>query len=284
MTDYKPVYSGMELSRRIADCLEASAAQDYSPAERPRAILGLNDILQGRSERTVDHLLTELEKCEDPRLPAVLEDVQAFLRQKELLTVPYCKRPSRKRFAFEWMTGAEGRKLKVVDQKLYDRAAREGFPDDFFRESYFDHVTFYCLPKFADFLGSELHNCRFAVCSIRNASFILSHIDDTEFYSSILNHVDLCSAALTHTHFRDCELSNVMAQKIHMKRCSTIDCTMDGVDFAGAVLDGCTFDRITAGTIRLDYATITQGGATEEECRQSREAICRTLGAKEDAA
>ena len=284
MNQYKSVPSGLEIARRITDCLEAAAPQDYSPAERPRAIQGLNDILQGRSERTVDNLLAELEKCEDARLPAVREDIQAFLRQKELLTVPYGRRPSRKRFTFEWTTNTEGRKLKVINQKLYDRVAREGLPDDFFRESYFDHVTFYCLPRFADFLGSELHNCRFAVCGIRSASFIFSHIYDTEFYSCILNHVDLCSAALTHTHFRDCELSHVMAQKIRMKRCDTIDCTMDGVDFAGATLDGCTFGRITAGTIRLDYATITQGGATEEECRQSREAIYRTLGVKEAAA
>lgn len=284
MIDYKAVPSGLELSCRIADCLEASAPRGYAPNERPRAIRGLNDILQGRSTRSVDELLAELGKCEDIQLPALREDIRAFLRQKELLTVPYGKRPSRKRFTFKWMNGAEGRRLKIINQELYDRAAREGFPDDFFRESYFDHVTFYCLPKFADFLGSALYNCKFAVCRVTSASFIFSHIYDTEFYSSILNYVDFCSAALTHTHFRDCELSNVMAQKILMKRCNTIDCTMDGVDYAGAMLDGCTFGRITAGTIRLDYATITQGGATAEECSRNKKAIYEALGVKEAAA
>ena len=38
MTDYKAVPSGLELSRRIADCLEASAPRGYDPGERPRAI------------------------------------------------------------------------------------------------------------------------------------------------------------------------------------------------------------------------------------------------------
>ena len=284
MINYKAVPSGLELSRRIADCLEASAPRGYTPDDRSRAIRGLNDILQGRSTRPVDELLAELDTCGDTRLPAILEDVRAFLRQKELLTVPYDKRPSRKRFTFEWMNGVDERRLKIINQKLYDRAAREGFPTDFFRESYFDHVTFYCLLKFADFLGSELHNCKFAVCSVRSASFILSHVYDTEFYSSILNYVDLCGAVLANTHFQDCELSNVLAQKFLMKRCNTIDCTMDGVDYAGTILDGCTFGRITAGTIRLDWATITQTGATAEECYQNRKDVYRALGVKEAAA
>lgn len=34
----------------------------------------------------------------------------------------------------------------------------------------------------------------------------------------------------------------------------------------------------------LPYATITQSGATEEECRQNREAIYKALGVKEAAA
>lgn len=187
-------------------------------------------------------------------------------------------------YAYEYFPGPKGRRLKMIHQKLYDQFALEGFPPDFFRESYFNHVTFYCLPKFADFLGSELYNCKFAVCGIKSASFVFSRLYDTEFYSSILSYVDFCSSTLGHTHFQDCELSNVVAQKVQMRRCNTIDCTMDNVDFAGATLDGCSFGRITAGKIRLDYATITQGGATEEECRQNREAIYKALGVKEAAA
>lgn len=284
MNDYKAVSSGLEISRRIADCLEEAAAVSYLPNERTCAIRAVNDILQGRSTRTVEELLAELEKCGEGRIVSVRQDIQDFLRQKELLAQTYDKRWNGKQYTYERSQGIEGRRLKVIDQKLYDHAARQGFPPDFFRESYFDRVTFYCLPKFADFLGSELHNCKFAVCRITSVSFVLSHIYDTEFYSSILNHVDLCASALAHTRFRDCELSHVMLQTAKLKSCSTIDCTMDVVDYAGATLDGCSFDRVTAGTIRLDHAIITQGGATEEECRRNREAIYQALGIKEDAA
>ena len=284
MNDYKAVPSGLDISRRIADCLEAAAPMGYLPNERTRAIRAVNDILQGRSTRSVEELLTELEKCGEGKIKSVRRDIQDFLRQKELLAQTYDKRWNGKQYVFERSKGMEGRSLKVIDQALYDRAAQEGFPPDFFRESCFDQVTFYCLPKFADFLGSEIHNCKFAVCQVTSASFVLSRIYDTEFYSSILNHVDLCASTLAHTHFRDCELSHVMLQTAKLKSCSTIDCTMDGVDYAGATLDGCSFHRVTAGTIRLDHAIITQGGATEEECRQNRESIYQALGVKEKIA
>lgn len=283
MNEYKAVSSGMELSQRVADSLEAAAHREYQFGERVTALRAINDILQGRATRTADELLTELEKCGEQITP-LLQDIRDFLGQKELLTQIYDKPWNGKRYAFERRKGMEDRTLKVIDQRLYDRAARDGFPSDFFRESYFDQVTFYCLPKFADFLGAELHNCKFAVCRITSASFVFSHIYDTKFYSSILNYVDLCGSTLAHTHFRDCELSHVMMQTAKLKTCSTIDCTMDGVDYAGATLDGCTFNRITAGSIRLDYTTITQGGATEEECRQNRAAVYRALGVNEVAA
>ena len=284
MIDYKAVPSGLELSRRIADCLEASAPRGYDPGERPRAIQELNDILQGRSARSADELLAELDKCGDTWLPAVLGDVRAFLRQKALLTKPYHKRPSRKAFAFQWAKGSDGRKLKVIDQRLYDRAAREGFPANFFREASFDHVTFFCLPDKVDFCGSELHGCKFAVCRIGGISFGYSRIYDTEFYSSVLSHVDMYEATLAHTRFHDCELSHLMVQNATLKTCSTIDCTMDGVDYAGSTLDGCTFNRITAGAICLDWTSITQAGATAEECRQNKDAIYKALGVQEAAA
>lgn len=283
MSDYKAVPSGLEISQRAADCLEAAAPRGYQYNERARAIRAINDILQGRSARSADELLAELKKCGEQIVP-VLQDIRDFLRQKELLTRIYDKRWNGKRYVFERRKGAEGRTLKVIDQQLYDRAVRDGFPPDFFRESYFDQVTFYCLPKFADFLGSELHNCKFAVCRITSASFVLCHIYDTKFYSSVLNYVDLCGSVLAHTHFRDCELSHMMMQTAKLKICSTIDCTMDGVDYAGATLDGCTFGRVTAGTIRLDHATITQSGATGVECGQNREAVYRALGITEAVA
>jgi len=283
MIEYKAVPSGLELSCRIKQCLEDAAPREYQFGEGICAIRAINDILQGRSTRSVDELLAELEKCGDHIVP-LLQAVRNFLRQKELLMTPYVKRASRKPFTFQSCSVSEGRKLKVIDQMLYDRAAKEGFPINFFRESYFDHVTFYCLPDGVDFYGSELHNCKFAVCRVKGTSFGYSRIYDTEFYSSILSHADFYSTTLANTRFQDCELSHVMMQSAALKHCSTTDCTMDNVDYAGSTLDGCTFSRITAGAVCLDWTTITQGGATEEECRQNREAIYRVLRVKEAAA
>lgn len=64
-----------------------------------------------------------------------------------------------------------------------------------------------------------------------------------------------------------------------MKSCNIIDNLLDHINFNCATMDGCAFGRVSAEEIwNLDRATITQGGATQEECRQNREAIFRALG------
>lgn len=286
MNDYKAVLSGMKLSQRIVDCLEVAAPAEYQFDERAKAIRAANDILQGRSTRSVDELLAELEKCDTEQMENLRNSIRDFMRQMALLTQVYNKRCGNGQLKFNrCQNTADGTTLKVINQEIYDQAVKQGFSHDFFRYSSFNGVTFYCLPDHADFSMSELHNCKFAVCRISKATFSKAYISGAEFYSSVLNHVDFCGATLSYISFRDCELSHVMLQMAKLKVCSTIDCTMDGVDFAGATLDGCTFGRVTAGTIRnLNGAMITQGGATEEECRQNREAIYRALGIKEEAA
>lgn len=283
MNDYKAVHSGMELSQRIADSLENAAHREYQFGERVRALRAINDILQGRSARTVDELLAELEKYGEQIMP-LLQDIRDFQRQKDLLTQTYDKRWNGRRYVFERRKSMNGSALKVIDQKLYDRAARNGFPPDFFEESYFNQVTFYCLPDQANFYGSVFQSCKFAVCRMKGVSLSYTHIYDTEFYSSVLSHVDMYDSTLAHTHFRDCELSHVMVQTAKLKNCNTTDCTMDDVDYAGATLDSCSFSGITAGTICLEWTSITQAGATAEECRRNREAIYQALGVSGDAA
>lgn len=284
MFEYKPVPSGLAISQRVVDYLEAMSAEGYSPNNRTKAICAVNDILQGRSSRTAEELLTVLEQYSDGQLAPVQRDIRDFLKQKSLLGFSYDK-TSEKEYKFRPYSLPNGYSLKVIDQSLYDRAAKNGFPPNFFRDSYFDKVTFCCLPDYADFYGSELHNCNFAVCRVKGASFIGAHIYDTEFYTSVLNLADFFGATLAHTRFHDCELTHVTFNSARLKSCSTIDCTMDSINYSGAVLDGCSFGRVTAGTIRnLDGATITQGGASEEECRQNREAIYHALGVKEAAA
>ena len=189
MNDYKAVPSGLNISRRIADCLEAAAPAGYPPNERAHAIRAINDILQGRSTRSVEELLTELEKCGKDKIVSVRQDIQDFLRQNELLTQAYDKGSGDKQFLYKHRRES-GKNLKVIGQRIYDRAAKSGFPPDFFRESYFDNVTFYCLPDHADFYGSELSNCKFAVCRMKYTAFVGAQIYDTEFYSCVMNHLD----------------------------------------------------------------------------------------------
>lgn len=63
-----------------------------------------------------------------------------------------------------------------------------------------------------------------------------------------------------------------------MKSCHTIDCDLENISFLHTTLDGCSFGRVNAhGTSNLHTATITQGGATNEEVEQNRKAIFSAL-------
>lgn len=164
--------------------------------------------------------------------------------------------------------------MKVVNQRLYDSAAKTGFPGNFFRETYFDHVTFYCLPDCADFNFSCFSNCTFAVCWIKKANFDGTSISDSEFHSCAMQYVTFFTSHIANTHFHDSALKNVSFQKAYLKSCNTVDCKLDEVRFLYATLDGCFFSRVAAhGTRDLHTAVITQDGATAEEAERRREAI-----------
>lgn len=77
MNDYKAVPSGLELSRRVIERLEDAAPNGYQAGERVRAIRAVNDILQGRSTRTAEELLAELEQYGDGPLLDVCGDREA---------------------------------------------------------------------------------------------------------------------------------------------------------------------------------------------------------------
>ena len=101
MNDYKAVSSGLDISHRIVYCLESAAAMGYLPNERARVIRAVNDILQGRATRSAEELLVELEKCGEDRIVSVRQDIQDFLRQKELLTQVYDKNDGDKQFLYK---------------------------------------------------------------------------------------------------------------------------------------------------------------------------------------
>lgn len=279
--EYKKVLGTHQISIRAADLLEDMRPQLYNGANRAETVRTINDILQGRTERTVDAFLTGLRNTggDDyaPRVDEISRDIQAFLAQKALLSKPYNK-SSNKVYKYRSFDLDPKRPLKIVDQRLYDWAAKAGFPPNFFRETYFDGVTFYCIPDHTDFDSSRFSNCTFSVCRIREANFDGTSFTSSEFHSCAMQYITFFAAHITHTHFHDSTLKNVSFQKARLKSCNTVDCELDGVGFLDATLDGCFFGRVAAHGIRgLHTATITQGGASDKEVQRLRDSIFRGL-------
>lgn len=280
MSDYKPVKSSIEISKQIADILEAADPQTYNDMNRAQTARAVNDTLQGRGERPLGDLAAELtRKCSyyEGEVAAIFQEIRDFQAQKKLQAEPRWKY-SGKVYKFKMYDADPERPLKIINQALYDLAVKDGFPSDFFRSSCFDRVTFYCLPDDTDLNFSEFHGCTFAVCRISGVDFSSTRIYDSEFHSCQLCNVSFFNAGLAHTHFYDCALFQTSFVRAHLNRCNTIDCTMEGADFLNALLDGCTYGRVKARETReLHTALITQGGATVEECQRNRAAIFQAL-------
>ena len=215
MNDYKAVRSSLDISKSIAFYLEMSDPAAFRLGDRAGSIRTINDILQGRSEQTVEAMLADLEQKGGTyyagEIAVLRQNIQDFQRQKTMLTQSYSKSSS-KTYRFRTYDGGNGRSLKIVDQKLFDRAAKAGFPPEFFRKTYFDQVNIYCLPEHTDFYASIFQNCAFAVCRISDPSFIGASIYSSEFHSCVLEHADFFNASIAHTHFHDSVLSHVTFQ------------------------------------------------------------------------
>ena len=175
--------------------------------------------------------------------------------------------------------------MKVIDQDLYDQAAKAGFPAGFFQGSYFDQVTIYCLPDCQICVNSIFKSCKFNACRLAEVELWSSSLYDCELNSCLLQEVSLPGSFLSYTHFRDCDLQSLMLGDAHLRRCNVIDCTVTRLDFLDASLDGCSFGRISRGpdsaVLHLDTAAITQGGATVEECARNRAGIFHALGVQD---
>lgn len=281
MTRFQAVRSSAEISMSIADLLERTDPTQYNGANRAQTIREVNDILQGRSDLSFDVLYSILEqKCggEPGQVEKIKRDAEAFCRQKLCRTLRYTMSGSQQ-YRYDTWDYDPQRPLKIIGQPLFDHAAEHGFPPDFFTESYFDHVTVYCMPDNVDLSFSHFEGCRFSVCGIRGAVFDNATLCGTDFQSSLLQMVNFTGASIAHSHFRDCDMASVSFQDARLKSCLTLDCTMNRVDFRGATLDGASYGRITAkGIQNLPSAAITQGGATREEVEQLRVDTFRELG------
>ncbi len=281
MTHFQAVRSSAEISMSIANLLERTDPAQYNGANRAQTIREVNDILQGRSDLSFDMLYSILEqKCggEPGQVEKIKRDAEAFRRQKSCRTLRYTMSGSQQ-YRYDTWDYDPQRPLKIIGQPLFDHAAEHGFPPDFFTESYFDHVTVYCMPDNVDLSFSHFESCRFSVCGIRGAVFDNADLYDTDFQSSLLQMVNFTGANITHSHFRDCDMASVSFQDARLKSCLTLDCTMNRVDFRGATLDGASYGRIAASGIQnLPSAAITPGGATREEVERLRVDTFRELG------
>ena len=277
MDDFKAVRSSLDISRSLKYYLSMRDHEKYG--DDAKVVCALNDTLQGRGDRTVEDLLAEVDtvcggwKDYDEDRAMLRQRVQDFQHQKALLSQEYTK-TSDAQYSYEMDNGR-----KIIDQKLYDRAAKDGFPAGFFRNSFFQRVTRYCLPDGQDCSNSLFDLCTFAVCRINGyVDFRHCSFCGGEFHSCELDTVNFGEATIAHTRFHDSTLKNVSFQLARMKSCGMTDCTLEDLDFLGTTLDDCSFTRTTACDIRyLRTATVTQRGATEEETRHNREAILSVL-------
>ena len=281
--DFKPVRSSLDISRSLKYYLSMRDHEKYG--DDTKVVRAINDTLQGRGERTVEQLLAEVDavcsgwKDYDEDRAMLRQRIQNFQHQKALLSQEYTK-TSDSQYSYETRNGR-----KIIDQKLYDQAARDGFPAGFFRNSFFHRVTLYCLPDAQDCCNSVFDLCTFAVCRINGyVDFRHCSFYGGEFHSCEMNYVNFGEAAIAHTRFQDSSLKNVSFQLAQMKSCGMTDCTLDHLDFLCATLDGCSFNRVIARDIRhLRTAAITQGGATAEEVKRNREAIFSSLRPEQGA-
>ena len=288
MSERKAVRSTLSISQSIAYYLEMSSPGVYPPGDRAKTIRTVNDILQGRSDRSVDNLMDEVRAKGGPyyagEISRVCDEIQAFQEQKALLSKPYTK-TSGKQYKYSFMDLDPDQPLKIINQLTYDRAAKAGFPKGFFQESYFDQVTFYCLPDNANCKFSRFHNCTFAVCRLAGVRFWEASLYGCAFHSCRIAYTLFPDATLANTHFRDCSIHSAAFLRSRMSRCNTIDCAVGRLNFNGATLDSCSYGRITrlpnSRIEVLETASFTMGGATQEEVQANRTAILQALGVPE---
>ncbi len=284
MAEFQKVRGSHEISIRAADLLEDMRPQDYNGSNRAGTVRTINDILQGRAQRTVDSFLLGLRNTGGDgyaqRVEEVCQDVQAFLTQKALLSQPYTKSSS-KQYKYRTFDLDPKHPLKIINQRLYDLAAKAGFPPGFFEQSYFDHVTIYCIPDGTRCSDSVFQDCTFSVCRLVGVEFWDARLNSCAFQSCHLQYAVFPDAALSYTHFYDCDLCSVGFIRSRLAHCNTIDCTVKRLDFAEVTLDGCSYGRITRTPdciIKgLEQTVITCGGATDEEVKRLRASIFEAL-------
>lgn len=281
-SSYRAVCSSTEISGEIVSLIEQYEPARLHDADRETAVRAVNNILQGRARDTPALLFAELERMagehDTERLSAVRQKMWDFQEQKAMLAQPYT-RTSDKKYKFPTRHFNFCGSRKVINQYLYGCAVKSGFPPDFFSGSYFEGVTFYCLPDGADFSRSRFKDCIFAVCRLVGSNFKNTVFYDSTFHSCTMERADFEWGNIVRIQFQDCTMQSVSFQNTLLLHCTTTECVMNTTNFQEAELVGSTYSGISAsGTVNLSNAEIAVDGATEEEAHHLAAATFRELG------
>ena len=207
--DFKAVRSSLDISRSLKYYLSMRDHDKYG--DSTKIVRALNDTLQGRGERTIEQLLAEMDavcggwKDYDADRAMLRQRIQDFQHQKALLSQEYTK-TSDSQYSYETRYGR-----KVIGQKLYDQAAKDGFPAGFFRNSFFHRVTLYCLPDAQDCCNSVFDS------SLKNVSFQLARMKSCSMTDCTLEHLDFLCVTLD-----GCSFDRVTASDIRYLRTADI--------------------------------------------------------------
>ena len=128
--------------------------------------------------------------------------------------------------------------------------------------------------------GSTFDGCQFTACRIHSAFFEDCTVQDTDFSNCRLCLCLFAYSNIAHTRFFDCQLCRHGGFAfLQLKNVLFRDCNMDAINIGNCTLDGCSFARMRVKNIhRLETSTITQGGATPEECERLRVQTYQSLG------
>lgn len=128
--------------------------------------------------------------------------------------------------------------------------------------------------------GSTFDGCQFTACRIHSAFFEDCTVQDTDFSNCRLCLCLFAYSNIAHTRFFDCQLCRHGGFAFsQLKNVLFRDCNMDAINIRNCTLDGCSFARMRVKNIHgLETSTITQGGATPEECERLRVQTYQSLG------
>ncbi len=282
-SEYKQVLGGFDIAKKVVDFMEDCDPHHNDGSNRTQAIGWVTDILHGRNEMSTTALMNHLEGIHTfgnfGRYDKICQHIRVFEKQKRQMNKWYSESPKLAPNYDVPIDDVNGRRLKIIDQAVYDKAVIHGFSADFFKNAYFDNVVFFALPEKADFSASILEGCKFNVCAARGALF-----SETSLYSSDFQTVDLTDAqfphaTLAHTHFTDVDMQGAGFHSATLNNCNFTHCNMWEVDLLETRLKEVRFGAIKEPKIwNLDTATFSFGAVEPNRAIQMQERAFAELG------